>query len=168
VRIFLLLLATPTMAVSGRSRPTRPGFPTGTRRCRSSEGANSLLGRRVCACRERRMLLQKLWLSFEASFVNFNTWHLIYNNFNLNFIYGTICLYVCVCAFSLCRESPDMILGDESLIFKVVLSQISGMFLSLLMTILVILIFSSWKVRMKCLSTLEAWLWGWKMSIPII
>jgi hypothetical protein len=36
-----------------------------------------------------------------------------------------------------------MILGDKSLIFEVVLSQVSGMFLSLLMTILVILIFSS-------------------------
>jgi hypothetical protein len=31
--------------------------------------------------------------------------------------------YVCVCAFSLRRESPDMILGDKLLIFEVVLSQ---------------------------------------------
>jgi hypothetical protein len=31
--------------------------------------------------------------------------------------------YVCVCAFSLHRESPDMILGDEPLISEVVLSQ---------------------------------------------
>jgi hypothetical protein len=30
---------------------------------------------------------------------------------------------VCVCAFSLRRESPDMILGDKPLIFEVVLSQ---------------------------------------------
>jgi hypothetical protein len=30
----------------------------------------------------------------------------------------------CVCAFSLCQESPDMILGDESLILEVVLSQL--------------------------------------------
>jgi hypothetical protein len=47
-------------------------------------------------------------------FVKFNTWHLICNNFNLNFMYGTVCLYVCVCAFSLRRESPDMILGDKT------------------------------------------------------
>jgi hypothetical protein len=46
----------------------RVGFPTGTRKCRSSEEVHSLLGRRVCAGRERRTLLQKLWLSFEASF----------------------------------------------------------------------------------------------------
>jgi hypothetical protein len=57
-------------------------------------------------------------------FVNFNTWYLIYNNFNLNFIFGTICLIVCVCAFSLHRESPDMILGDEPLISEVVMSQL--------------------------------------------
>jgi hypothetical protein len=41
----------------------------------------------------------------------------------LNFIYGAVCLYVCVCAFSLRRESPDMILGDKPLISEVVLSQ---------------------------------------------
>jgi hypothetical protein len=29
---------------------------------------------------------------------------------------------VCVCAFSLRRESPDMILGDKPLIYEVVLS----------------------------------------------
>jgi hypothetical protein len=34
----------------------------------------------------------------------------------LNFIFSTVCLYVCVCAFSLRQESPDMILGDEPLI----------------------------------------------------
>jgi hypothetical protein len=32
-------------------------------------------------------------------------------------------LMCCVCKFSLHRESPDMILGDEPLISKVVLSQ---------------------------------------------
>jgi hypothetical protein len=32
-------------------------------------------------------------------------------------------LMCCVCAFSLRRESPDMILGDEPLILEVVLSQ---------------------------------------------
>jgi hypothetical protein len=56
------------------------------------------------------------------SCVNSNTRHLICNNFNLNFIYGIICLYVCVCAFSLHRESPNMILRDKPLISKVVLS----------------------------------------------
>jgi hypothetical protein len=32
--------------------------------------------------------------------------------------------YVCVCAFSLRRESPNMILGDKPLISEVVLSQL--------------------------------------------
>jgi hypothetical protein len=31
---------------------------------------------------------------------------------------------VCVCAFSLHRESPDMILGDKPLISEMVLSQL--------------------------------------------
>jgi hypothetical protein len=128
VRIFLLLPTTPTRAVSGRSRLRRAGFPIGTRRCRSSEEVHSLLGWRACAYRERRTLPQKLWLSFEAhfglSFVNPNIWHLIYNNFNLNFIFGTVCLCVCVCVFSLRRESPDMILGYKPLIFEGVLSQL--------------------------------------------
>jgi hypothetical protein len=44
----------------------------------------------------------------------------------LNFIFGIVCLFVCVCAFSLRRESPDMILGDKPLIFEVVLSQMSA------------------------------------------
>jgi hypothetical protein len=39
----------------------------------------------------------------------------------LNFIFGIVCLFVCVCAFSLRRKSPDMILGDKPLIFEVVL-----------------------------------------------
>jgi hypothetical protein len=59
------------------------------------------------------------------SFVNPNTCHLICNNFNLNFVFGTVCLCVCVCAFSLHRESPDMILGDKPLISEVVLSQLA-------------------------------------------
>jgi hypothetical protein len=42
----------------------------------------------------------------------------------LNFIYGIVCLYVCVCAFSLHRESPDIILGEKPLISEVVLSQL--------------------------------------------
>jgi hypothetical protein len=41
----------------------------------------------------------------------------------LNFIFGIVCLFECVCAFSLHRESPDMISGDKPLIFEVVLSQ---------------------------------------------
>jgi hypothetical protein len=44
----------------------------------------------------------------------------------LNFIFGIVCSFVCVCAFSLRRESPDMILGDKPLIFEVVLSQLSS------------------------------------------
>jgi hypothetical protein len=36
----------------------------------------------------------------------------------LNFIFGIVCLFVCVCAFSLRRESPDMILGDKPLILR--------------------------------------------------
>jgi hypothetical protein len=64
------------------------------------------------------------WSTFWVlSFVNPNTWQLICNNFNLNFIFGTVCLFVCVCAFSLRRESPDMILGDKPLISEVVLSE---------------------------------------------
>jgi hypothetical protein len=37
-------------------------------------------------------------------------------------MFGTVCLCVCVCAFSLHRESPDMILGDKPLISEAVLS----------------------------------------------
>jgi hypothetical protein len=44
----------------------------------------------------------------------------------LNFIFGIVCLFVCVYAFSLRRESPDMILGDKPLISEVVLSQLTG------------------------------------------
>jgi hypothetical protein len=43
----------------------------------------------------------------------------------LNFIFSIVCLFECVCAFSLRRESPDMILGDKPLIFEVVLSQLA-------------------------------------------
>jgi hypothetical protein len=39
VRIFLLLSAMSTRIVSGRSRPMRARFPTGTHMCRSSEEA---------------------------------------------------------------------------------------------------------------------------------
>jgi hypothetical protein len=39
-------------------------------------------------------------------------------------MHGTVCLYVCVWAFSLRRESPDVILGDKPLISEVVLSQL--------------------------------------------
>jgi hypothetical protein len=44
VRIFLLLPAMLMRAVSGRSRPMRVGFPTGTRRHWSSDEGHSLLG----------------------------------------------------------------------------------------------------------------------------
>jgi hypothetical protein len=44
----------------------------------------------------------------------------------LNFIFSTVCLFVCVCAFSLRRESPDMILGDKPLISEVVPSHSSN------------------------------------------
>jgi hypothetical protein len=51
--MFLLLPRMPTGVVSGRSRPIRAEFPSRTRKCRSSDGAHSLLGRRVCDLRER-------------------------------------------------------------------------------------------------------------------
>jgi hypothetical protein len=41
----------------------------------------------------------------------------------LNFIFGNVYLCVCVCAFSLRRESLDVILGDKPLISEAVLSQ---------------------------------------------
>jgi hypothetical protein len=47
--MFLLLSAMLMRAVSGRSRPMRAGFSTGTRMHRSSDGAHSLLGQMVCA-----------------------------------------------------------------------------------------------------------------------
>jgi hypothetical protein len=53
VRMFLLLPVTPMGVVSRRSKPMRAGFPTETRRRRSSDGAHSLLRRRVCALRKR-------------------------------------------------------------------------------------------------------------------
>jgi hypothetical protein len=57
-------------------------------------------------------------------FVNLNIWHLICKKFNLKFICDTVRLYVCVCAFSLRREYPNMILEDKPLISEVVLSQL--------------------------------------------
>jgi hypothetical protein len=53
VRIFLLLSTTSMRAISGRSRPMRAEFSTGTHMCKSSEEAHSILERRVCAYRER-------------------------------------------------------------------------------------------------------------------
>jgi hypothetical protein len=74
--------------------------------------------------RFHKTLINSFEAHFEAlSFVNSNTWHLICNNFNLNFIFDIVYLFVCVYAFSLRRESPDMILGDKPLISEVVLSQ---------------------------------------------
>jgi hypothetical protein len=99
VKIFPLLSATSTRAASGRSRSMRVVFPTGIRRCMLSEEVHSLLGWRVCAYRERWMFSQNFELSFEAffgasSFINYNIWHLICNNFNLNFTW--YCLLICV------------------------------------------------------------------------
>jgi hypothetical protein len=45
----------------------------------------------------------------------------------LNFIFGIVCSFVCVCAFSLRREFLDMILEDNPLIFEVVLSHLDDM-----------------------------------------
>jgi hypothetical protein len=55
--------------------------------------------------------------------LNSNTCHLICNNFNLDFIWYCM-LMCCVCVFSVCQESSDMILGDKPLISEVVLSHI--------------------------------------------
>jgi hypothetical protein len=49
---------------------------------------------------------------------------IIYNNFYLELHIWYCMLMCCVYAFSLRRESPDMILGDEPLIYEVVLSQL--------------------------------------------
>jgi hypothetical protein len=49
----------------------------------------------------------------------------------LNFIFDIVCLFECVCAFSLRRESPDMILGDKPFTFEVVLSHLSTLLLIL-------------------------------------
>jgi hypothetical protein len=57
-----------TRAVSGRSRPMRVVFPTGTRRCKSIEEDHFLLGRRECAYRERHRFLKNSDISVEASF----------------------------------------------------------------------------------------------------
>jgi hypothetical protein len=97
----------------------------GLSRCKSSEEAHSFIGQRVRDCREKWTLPHKLWLSFESSFINSNTWYLICNNFNLNFIYDIVCLYVCVHAFSLHWESSDIILRDKPLISEVVMSHLA-------------------------------------------
>jgi hypothetical protein len=68
VRIFLFISVTLMRAVSGRSRPMRVGYPTGTHRCRSTEEAHSLLGRRECAYRERHRFRKNSDISIEASF----------------------------------------------------------------------------------------------------
>jgi hypothetical protein len=46
----------------------RAGFPTWTRRCRSIEEANSLLGQRECTYRERHRFRKNSDISIEASF----------------------------------------------------------------------------------------------------
>jgi hypothetical protein len=61
-------MATPMRAVSVRSRPMKAGFPVETRRCRSTEEAHSLLGRRECAYRERHHFRKNSDISVKASF----------------------------------------------------------------------------------------------------
>jgi hypothetical protein len=68
VRIFLFLPATLMRTVSGRYRLMKARFPTMTRRCRSTEKAHSLLGRRECAYRERHYFHNNFDISVEASF----------------------------------------------------------------------------------------------------
>jgi hypothetical protein len=46
----------------------RARFPTGTHRCRSTEEAHSLLGRRGCAYRERHRFRKNSDIFVEASF----------------------------------------------------------------------------------------------------
>jgi hypothetical protein len=107
-------------AVSGRSRLMRDGFHTRTHRCRSSDEGHSLLGQRVCAYHDRQNT-SALTLSypFEAAFVasffvNSNTWHLICNNFNLNFIYGILCLYVLCLRILTSSRIPRYDLGRQT------------------------------------------------------
>jgi hypothetical protein len=61
---FLLLLAMPMRAVSGRSRSMRAGFSTGIHRHMSSKETYSLLGWISCAWCERKPLSQKLCFTF--------------------------------------------------------------------------------------------------------
>jgi hypothetical protein len=56
------------MTVSGKSRPMRAEFPTGTHMCRSTEEAHSLIGRRECAYHERHPFHKNSDISVEASF----------------------------------------------------------------------------------------------------
>jgi hypothetical protein len=117
VIIFLILLVMPMRAVSGRSRPMRVKFLTGTHRCRSSEEDHSLLGWRVCAYRERWTLPQNSDLFFKSSFgaspfVNSNIWHLICNNFNLNFIW--YCMLTCVVFVYFCFIGNPLIWSWET------------------------------------------------------
>jgi hypothetical protein len=127
VRMLLLLLMMLMRAVSGRSRPMRARFPTGTRMHRSSEGDHSLLGWRMCAWRERNHFRKTLFYLLKCSFgfksLYHNTWYTNCNNYFITWI-SRYCMLTCfICAFSLHQESHDMILGDEPLISKVVLSQ---------------------------------------------
>jgi hypothetical protein len=46
----------------------RAKFTTGTHRRRSSDGGQSLLGRKACACRERNCFHKNSVLCFEALF----------------------------------------------------------------------------------------------------
>jgi hypothetical protein len=111
VRIFLFLPVTSMMAISWRYRPMSAGFPTGTRRCRSSKEVHSLLGWKVCAYCERQCFhktLIYLWSTFWASsFVNCNTWHLICNNDFITWI-SWYCMLMCVFVHSCFVENPSV------------------------------------------------------------
>jgi hypothetical protein len=66
--MFLFLSATPMRAVSGRSRPMRARFPTVTRRCRLTEEAHSLIGRRECGYHERHCFRKNSDIFVKTSF----------------------------------------------------------------------------------------------------
>jgi hypothetical protein len=128
VRIFLLLSVMPMRAISGRSRPMRAGFPTGTHRCRSSEEAHSPLGRRVCAYHERQHFCKTLiylWSIFwVSSFVNSNMCHLIYNNYFITWI-SWYCMLMCVFMDSRFIENPPIRSWEiNPYFFRGVLSQL--------------------------------------------
>jgi hypothetical protein len=129
VRILLFLPATLTRAVSGRFRPMRAGFPTGTHRCRSTDEAHSLLGWRECAYRERHRFRKKLWyicwsIFWASFFVNRKTWHLICNNCFITWI-SWYCMLMCVFVHSRFVENPPIGSWEINLcFFRWVLSQV--------------------------------------------
>jgi hypothetical protein len=73
------LLVMPTRAASERSRLMRAEFPIRTRRHRSYKEAHSLLGRRVCAWRERKPFSQKLYSIFWSTLLTSSCVNLIHD-----------------------------------------------------------------------------------------